>query len=168
MWLPVQHQQLQFAHARGALVRHRDPDVRLGQGVAPRRAGRGQRDDRHLLVVRPLDGASHLGAAAGVEQQQHVAGCTERLQPGQQGRVVERQRRQRRPVALEAAQAQRGEQACQRAAGDEQLSATGEAPQQRLRRLVERPRQRFGGLVQQVRAFEELLLDPLFEHRHGS
>ena len=39
---------------------------------------------------------------------------------------------------------------------------------QRLRRIGHRPRQRFGGLVQQVGGVEEVLLDALLDHGHGS
>ena len=51
---------------------------------------------------------------------------------------------------------------------DEQLAARGDAADQRLRGIGNRPGEAFRGLVLEVSAVEELLLDALFEHEHGS
>ena len=51
---------------------------------------------------------------------------------------------------------------------DEQLAARGDAADQRLRGIGNRPGEAFRGLVLKVSAVEELLLYALFEHDHGS
>ena len=53
-------------------------------------------------------------------------------------------------------------------AAGEHLAARGDAPDHGMHRVGDRPSQRLGRLVLQIGAIEELLLDALFEHGHGS
>jgi hypothetical protein len=53
-------------------------------------------------------------------------------------------------------------------AAQQQLAAGGERRHHRFNGFGNRPRQAFGGLVLQVCAFEELLLDALVKHERSS
>ena len=122
-----------------------------------------------------------------IDQQQHIAALAQRLHllgenllrcglRGQraQQHAVGRQRhgRQARAFAFEAAHEGGAEMLCQRRAAaqpaDEHFAAGGDAADQRLRGIGDRPGQAFCGLVLEVSAVEKLLLDALFEHEHGS
>ena len=86
--------------------------------------------------------------------------------------LTERERGQRRAVALEAAHPQRRGIRCQRrrraGAADQHLAAAGDAAEQRRCRLRDRSRQGIRALRQQVRGLEELLLNALLKHVRAS
>ena len=124
--------------------------------------------------------------AAGAERQQHVARLAERADLAREtvgaerlggvgGRVggVARQgdRGQLGPLALEAAD-ELGRELRRQEAGDagaaaQDLAAAGDAGQQGLHRLRDRFAEQRPGLVFQVGAVDEVLLDPLLEHGVG-
>ena len=138
--------------------------------------------------MRRIDGClEHTLLAQRIDQQQYIAGLSQRLHlPGKHlldalmgserrhQRAVGRQRqcRQTRAIAFEAADEGRAEVPGQgRTAAQtshQQLAACSDAADQRLDRLGNRTGQALCGLVLKVSAVEELLLNALFEHGHGS
>ena len=118
----VQHQDVDFLDARGALVRHADVDVGLGSALAHRAAAAaGERDHGHLAFARAASTAASTLAELPLvdDRQQHVARLRRapapawrrsrrsrsrwRSRSGSSVSVVSAIARQPGPLALEAA-----------------------------------------------------------------
>jgi hypothetical protein len=170
----MQHQQLQLQHARRAPGRQHHRDIGLGERAQPLGTGLRQRQHRHLLRLRNVDGrGERFRGATAVHQQQHVTRLPEGLQLLRPGRLgAQCQRRQRRALAFEAPDEDRrcmgGQCRTATAAAQQQLAARGQCPHHRLCRIGNGPGEGLGGLVTEVSAVEEMLLYALFEHEHGS
>ena len=155
----------------------------------PAAAVAGQRDHGHVLGARRVDRGEHVGGvAAGRHRQQHVAGRAERLRPAWRRsprsrsrcrrRSGSRCRRSARSPPARAARARSGRRTRPRSAGRRaaepplpQASTLPPPVMQPTRALTASAiglREHLGGGVLEVGAVEELLLDALFEHGHGS
>ena len=156
----MQHQQLQFEHARRAVMRHGHQHIGFAEQVAQRRgAAPAEHDDDHVARVRGFDaGLERAVLPQRIDQQQHVAALAQRLhllgedllrrgargQRAQQHAVgSQRQGRQARTFAFEAADEGGADMLRQRRAAaqaaDQQLAAGGDAADQRLRGFGDRP-----------------------------
>ena len=185
----VQHQQVDFLDARGALVRHADVDVGFAQHA---RASCRRRVPVSATTVISRSCAASIAASTLAELPlvdsasstspawPSARTCLEKMRlvvvvVGDRGedRGVggERDRRQLGPLALEAADELGGEMlgigSRAAVAAGQHLAAAGDAADHRLHRVGDRLAEHFGRLVLQVGAVDEVLLDALFEHGHG-
>jgi hypothetical protein len=179
----VRHTDLDIGFAQGA------PDGAAGIAAAGA-AARGiaqQGHHGHVAHVRGLDRGQHgRRLAAGADGQQHVAALPQRAHLAREavgvadlGRVgggiegVERQRdgAESGTIAFEAADKVRGELRRQQArdarAARQDLAAEAHEVEKSLHGLRDRFAEKRPGLVLEVRAVDEVLLDPLLEHGPG-
>ena len=177
---------MHLTHARRALVGHTDQRIGFTHAARQRTTGMtSQGHHHHVALVGGLHRIQQTGFIAGNgNHQQHIAslaqrthlprqivvGQTGRARNGSQIAAVRGQchRCQLRPITLEAADAQACKHLClagrcPRAAG-QNLAAAGDAGNQRLNGRGNGQTQRLCGLVLQVRAVDEMLLNLLIKH----